>query len=432
VFPAPSETFVVDHAAGLLELGHEVSVVAERRPEPPQPAEAKVRDHALLEHVEYMTLPAEVEAELSVWPPWEHTWPPGASRPVRNARRVARAVPVALRTAASAPATTRRTLDSRSFGFQAASLSALHRLDRLLRVRRPVDVCHAHFGPVAQNIRFVRRLWRAPLVATFHGYDFSRWPLEHGPDVYAPLFAEVDVVTVNSEHARSRLVELGCPDHVLRRVNVGIDVSSFTERTPPRREGPLRLLTVGRLTEKKGHDTAIRAVARAIAQAGAEVVYDIVGDGDERAAVEAAVEEAGLRGVVRLHGAQPRPYVRRLLEEADVFVLASRTAANGDQEGTPVVLMEAQASCVPVVSTRHSGIPEIVADGVTGLLADEDDDAGIAAQLIRLFTDAAERERLGRNGREHIRACHDLSAINAHLCDIYRELQERGAPWAGA
>jgi colanic acid/amylovoran biosynthesis glycosyltransferase len=271
----------------------------------------------------------------------------------------------------------------------------------------------------------MRRLWRAPLVVTFHGYDFTRWPRQHGRDVYLPLFGEVDAVLVGSDYARARLVDLGCPEHLLHRVNVGIDLDAFPNpaRTPVN-SGPVRLLSVGRLTDKKGHDTTIRALARVLARTRTPLVLDVVGTGPCRPELERMVSELRLEEVVRFHGTQPADRVKELLAAADIFVLASRTAADGDQEGTPVALMEAQASGLPVVSTRHSGIPEIVVDGETGYLVEENNAEQVADCLVRLIDDEHDRARLGEKGREHIRAHHSLRSTTRAVLDIYESLAD--------
>lgn len=422
-FPVVSETFILDQITGLLDLGHQVDVYARWSPDPSAPLHPNVAAYDLLRRTTYVD--EEIPPESGYWdlpahPADGQTWLPGADAPVQNRARLAAAVPVVARCRTVAPDATTEVLDVDEYGEQAESLSALYRLDVLASLRRSYDVIHAHFGPVARSFRFVTRLWQAPLIVTFHGYDFSAWPRRHDPGVYARLFPSVAAVTVNSEYARGRLIDLGCPADLVHRLNVGVDVRqcSFRARQWARGE-PLRLLTVARLTDKKGHETALRAVARLRDETGLRIRYDIVGAGPLADRLLAMVGTLGLEEDVRFHGAQPADVVRRFMAEAHLFLLASQTAADGDQEGTPVVLLEAQASGLPVVSTEHSGIPEIVKHGVTGYLVPEGGHDAMAAAIGGLVERPADWPRMGARGRAHVARHHDAGSLLYDLVQLY-------------
>jgi colanic acid/amylovoran biosynthesis glycosyltransferase len=181
---------------------------------------------------------------------------------------------------------------------------------------------------------------------------------------------------------------------------------------------PVRVLTVGRLVEKKGIDLGIQAVAT-VRSRGVELRYDVVGEGPLREPLDELVRNLGLADVVRLHGARDGPYVRKRLAEAHLFLLPSRTAANGDQEGTPVSLMEAQACGLPILSTRHSGIPEVVAGGQSGLLVPEGEAEALAEGLLTLLARADDWPEMGRRGREHVAREYDLDDWTDHLLALY-------------
>ena len=421
-FPCTSETFVSAQAAGLSRLGVSVRVLAERRPAQAEPVHPEVVASGLLARTTYLDLPPESEAGLSAWPPWAVCWPPGSPTPLRNVRRWISAAPPAARVARTSRRVLRASLDAREYGFAAASLATLHRADVVARFVGSVDVVHAHFGPVAANYAFVPQLLRVPLVATFHGYDFSQWPAQHGDHVYRGLFAAAGAVTVNSDHARRRLEALGCPAELIQRLNVGIDLNAHPFAPRFRRpHEPLRLVTVARLSPKKGHDIALEAVARLRATARIPLRYDVVGDGPLRPQVEARATELGLDDVVVFHGALASDAVARVLDTAHVFVLASRTAPNGDEEGTPVVLMEAQARGLPVVSTVHSGIPEVVVHGRSGRLAREGDADALARELQTLVEDSSSWPGMGAAGRAHIAEHFDAETLLRRLETIYQD-----------
>lgn len=365
-----SETFVVTQLLELERVGHEVSIVSQHRPRAADPEHDAARRSTLLRRATY------VDSEL-----------------------------------------------------HADSLD--------LRPSIPLepgdnDVLHAHFGPNARRFLFARAQARAPFVATFHGYDFSAQPAEHGTSMYARLFDVADAVTVNCEHARRQVVRLGCGTSTVHVVRVGIDCRAHEFRARRYATGrPLRILTVARLVEKKGHEVALRALASARA-ALPELRYDVVGDGPLAGSLADLVRRLGLEDVVRFHGALRDSDVRRLLARADVFVLASLTARSGDQEGTPVSLMEAQACGIPVLSTLHSGIPEVVQDGRSGLLVEEGDADALSAGLVRIVHEHDEWPRLGAAGRAYVEAEYDVRVCTAKLVDVYgvavRRYAERRAP----
>ena len=172
-----------------------------------------------------------------------------------------------------APRLAFQVLDRQEFGYQAASLSALLRLATLCRRPRQFDVLHAHFGPVGNSFRFARELWDAPLIVSFHGYDFSTVPRKEGARVYQKLFATADAVTVNSDYTRRQVETLGCPAARLHKLPVGLDPDAFPFRERALKPGePVRILTVARLTEIKGHAFVVRAVAK-LRELRAEVRY---------------------------------------------------------------------------------------------------------------------------------------------------------------
>jgi colanic acid/amylovoran biosynthesis glycosyltransferase len=183
---------------------------------------------------------------------------------------------------------------------------------------------------------------------------------------------------------------------------------------------PLRLLSVSRLVEKKGIADAIRALARA----AAPYEYVVAGDGPMRAELEALARTAGVAHRVRFVGAQTRAQVAALLRSADVFVAPSVTGADGDIEGIPVSIMEAMAVGLPVISTWHSGIPELVDDGVSGMLVPEHDVAALADRLGTM-ADPCVRARMGEAGRAIVEREFEIGALTERLEGHYRALVPR-------
>jgi len=164
-----------------------------------------------------------------------------------------------------------------------------------------------------------------------------------------------------------------------------------------------RIGTLGRLVEKKGVDDLLRAVAL-LAKAGVAVDLDIAGDGPLREQLEALARELGVLDQVTFIGSLDHTAVAAWLRSLDVFALACKADANGDMDGIPVVLMEAMSQRVPVVSTRLSGIPELVVHRETGLLGEPADPQGLADALQLLLRDHDLRQRLADAAARHVEA----------------------------
>ena len=377
-FPAVSETFVTDQARRLAEAGHEVVVVGSA------PA---VAGH----------LPPVLEGRVRT------------RRPVAGSLpgRVVGAVAAVLRVARRSP---RR-------GWRLAL--ALTRADAPLGLAvwaeplvlaGEVDAVISHFGWNARRAAQVRpALGDASLVAVLHGADLSSWAGDDGPGRFGPVFAGTDLLLPVSERWREQLLAWGAAPERVAVHRVGIDLHRIE---PGERAAghPVRLLSIARLVEKKGIADAVRAVALV-----PDVAYDVIGDGPLRSDLESLIEALGVTDRVRLLGSQPPAEVARHLQRTDVLVAPSVTAADGDQEGIPVAIMEAMAAGLPVVSTFHSGIPELVEHGVTGLLVGEGDVEGLAAALRALVAEPERRQAMGAAGRGAVAARHDAETLAREL-----------------
>lgn len=289
---------------------------------------------------------------------------------------------------------------------------------------RGVQHVHAHFAThPAVAALVVHRLTGIPFSFTAHGSDLhvDRRMLDR--KVEAAAFA-----IAISEFNRQIMVR-ECGEAVRDKIHVvhcGVDPSVFT----PRAAGasattPLRLLCVASFEEVKGHRYLVEACAL-LRDRGVHFSCDLVGDGPQRAAVAALVNSARLGDSVHLHGSLPRPDVSRMMAAADVFCLPSVPTRDGKREGIPVVLMEAMASGVPVVSSRLSGIPELVEDGASGILVEPRDSAALAAALEALAGDAVQRARLGQAGRRRVEAHFNLHTNARRLALLFT----RNAPAA--
>ncbi|MFH1403622.1 MAG: glycosyltransferase [Candidatus Altiarchaeota archaeon] len=288
---------------------------------------------------------------------------------------------------------------------------------------RGFDVIHAHFGFNGSLSLCLKKMGvKGKIVTAFHGYDISML-VRQGIVDYGDLFREGDLFLPVSEHFKDRLVELGCDEGRIIVHPMGVDLDKFRYRGVVYEPGGrLRLITVGRLTDKKGYKYSIRAVGKLVSE-GRDVEYTIVGDGDGRRVLESLVSELCLEGRVRFEGKASHDEVAGMMNEADVFVLASHMSKLGDEEGIPSAIKEASAIGLPVVATLHGGIPEIIEDGVNGLLVPERDADAIAERIAYLMDNPGIWEGMCIKAREVVEEKYDIRKLSERLVRIYESIK---------
>jgi colanic acid/amylovoran biosynthesis glycosyltransferase len=223
---------------------------------------------------------------------------------------------------------------------------------------------------------------------------------------------------------QQRLVEIGCPSEKIVVVRCGIPVDEFSfdpETRRARDSDALRFLIVARLVEVKGVEYTLQAFAR-VNYLYPKTSLVVIGDGPEKATLVGLTRRLDLNGSVKFLGQAPNSVVRQHMQESDVFVLSSVTTADGKPDSAPVVLMEAQACGLPVISTAYSAIPEIVLDGESGFLVPEKDVAALADRMIHLVEHPAQRLSMGDRGRAHIQANFNIQDEGDKLDGIYQGL----------
>lgn len=291
------------------------------------------------------------------------------------------------------------------------------------------DVLLAHFGRLGLKWLPVAAAARRPISVFFHGRDASE-VLLRTPRIYNGLFASGAGMIANCEYMKARLVAAGAPAErvtvVLNGVNEEIAAAPGTPALESR-----RIVTIARLMPKKGLDDSIAAFARAQAALGGAWRYEVIGGGPLRDELERAARAAGVGGLVALRGMLPRAETLARLREAAIFVLASKVPPSGDAEGTPNSVIEAAVLGIPVVATRHAGIPELLPPeaGSEGFLVEEGDVAALAAAIGRLATDGALRRRWGERCAAFARPRH---SPRAHVEALVAALGKARVPepWA--
>jgi colanic acid/amylovoran biosynthesis glycosyltransferase len=386
-FPKLSQTFVVERVLGLLRMGWDVHVLCERSPRSEWARHPHLRGADLRERVHV-------------------SWPHG--------RAAAVLLPLGLvALCIGRPRRTIAYLRAAWPRFGARSLVRLYRDAQLVRLAP--DVIHFEFGTLARSRAHVGALLGARTLVSFAGADVNLTGLDD-PSFYAEVWRTIDAAHAPSEDNRRQALARGCPPDLPFAViapvmNLGRFEPSGRDPAPISANEPLRLVSVGRLHPKKGFDDALRAV-RMVIDRGVPCVLRIVGEGAERDALLALRGELGLEGAVELTGPIPWEQVREQLRWADVFVHAATS------EGFGIVVTEAQATAIPVVTTDAEGLAENVVDRVTGFVVARREPGALADRIAELGRDPELRRRMGESGR--IRAQTEFGADR--LLQRYAEL----------
>jgi len=254
---------------------------------------------------------------------------------------------------------------------------------------------HAHFADRAATVALVAsRLLGVPYSVTAHANDIYVKPVLLAEKIAGAVFTAT-CTAFNKTYLEGLL-----GDEARRKIHCiyhGLDMRKYqpTARVPARR--PI-LLSVGQLKEKKGFSCLVKA-CQILRESGADFECWIVGEGPLRGALTRQIDELGLSEIVHLKGSLPHEDVVECYRRASMFVLPCVVGGDGDRDGIPNVILEAMAMQLPVVSTRHSGIPEAIENGVSGLLVPPGDDVALAGAIGRLLANPADTNRLGKAGR---------------------------------
>lgn len=300
------------------------------------------------------------------------------------------------------------------------------------------QILHSHFGHIGWQNLAVPAQTGMKHVVTFYGVDVNMLPTQ-SPKWrlrYAELFSKVDLILCEGSHMARCIVALGCPEDKVRIQHLGVDVEAIPFQPRQYAAGaPLKILIAASFREKKGIPDAIAAVGRLRESSNFPIELTIIGDAGshprelhEKSHILAAIERWGLQGSTRLLGYQKH---QAMLEEAykhHIFLSPSVTASDGDTEGgAPVSLIEMVASGMPIVSTLHCDIPEIVPHGQVGLLAEEHDVECLERHLRWYAENPQSWAGMLEAGREHVEREYGLKSQTEKLVYYYRQLLEGNA-----
>jgi len=289
---------------------------------------------------------------------------------------------------------------------------------QMARRAGPFDIVHCQFATLAlpmMSLIKARLLRTRALIVHLRGYDITTFVDTHGKDVYRSLFKEVDLFIANCEYFKKRAVALGCDAAKIEVIGSPLDATRFC---PPRNRRPYRqrsldVVAVGRLVAKKGFATAIDAVEIA-RKRGLDLHLTILGDGPLRQEIQDQIEQASLQQFVTLTGRATQTQIVAALHRADIALAPSVRDATGNEDAPVNTLKEAMATGLPVVATRHGGIPELLKHDENGLLVEEYDSEGLADALLDLASRPQDWTAMGDAGRARTLATYERGRV----CDL--------------
>ncbi|MBW7880382.1 MAG: glycosyltransferase [Anaerolineae bacterium] len=289
-----------------------------------------------------------------------------------------------------------------------------------------VNIIHAHFGRAGVLALPAVQKTRLPLITSFYGYDISQYGQRADwKHKYQELFSVSSAILCLGTRMRQVVTALGCPEQKAHIHHLGVDIREieYHSRAWDGRH-PLRVLIAAAFRPKKGIPVGLKALARLseILPVQITIIGDALDVPDsvvEKQRILSEIDQLGLKSITTLMGAQP---YKTLLEQAynhHVFLAPSITAPDGDTEGTPMVLADMAATGIPIVSTDHADIPELIVDKETGLLADEGNVDSLLDRLVWLTEHQSDWERMTRAGRQHIEAEFSRSTQARRMESLY-------------
>lgn len=399
-FPVLSQTFILNQITGLIENGHEVDIYA--APSHEVKMHSEIKKFNLMAHTYYLPTPSK-----------------------NHVITLLRSLRITFINSWKYPILMKWLFQGFNYNkeFSLPAWLTPYIVAPFLSKKR-YDILYCHFGPNGLKGVLLKKLGltKAKIVTSFHGYDITKYLQDYEKNPYKNLFDIGDLFLPISENWQNKLIDLGCDEQKIIVHRMGVDCNKFS-LTPryPSADGQVRIVTIARLVEKKGVEYGIRAIAK-LAKANQSIEYNIIGDGPLTSHLQEIIKKLGVESTVKLLGWKEQDEVIEILNNSHILLAPSVTSQDGDQEGIPVVLMEAMAMGLPVISTQHSGIPELVQDAVTGFLAPERDVDVLADKLNYLIEHPELWLKMGQAGRRHIEEYYNIHKLNQQLVNIFQKL----------
>ncbi|RKQ29673.1 glycosyltransferase [Oceanobacillus halophilus] len=288
--------------------------------------------------------------------------------------------------------------------------------------KHDVGILHAHHAQLGMLLLPFKKKTELPLVTSIRGRDATLADQPVGyMDGAKKLFEEGDLFLPVCEYLAERIIDWGCPPEKIKVLYGGVDLEQFKFRPPDVIGNSQNILSMGRLVEKKGHHILMKAFDK-VRENFPKATLTIIGGGVMEEELRNLAKELNLGDSFQLLNKIPKALVQEKMQNADLFVAASMVASNGDVEGIPNTVKEAMATGLPVVSTTHAGIPELVTNNKDGLLVEENNVDELAEALEFMLLNRPLWESYALNARDKVERLFDQQKQLAEQARIYDEL----------
>ncbi|PIN91697.1 colanic acid biosynthesis glycosyltransferase WcaL [Candidatus Pacearchaeota archaeon CG10_big_fil_rev_8_21_14_0_10_31_9] len=393
-FPKMTETFILNQITGLIDEGYDLKIVSLNKSKDTEIAE-EVKKYNLLEKTEYINVPRDKKTRLK------------------------KAINLVLRNLALHPVKTLKSINFFKYGKVALTLNPLYVNMFFLRMKEEFDIIHCHFGQrglYGANLKDIGI--KGKLITSFYGGDLSYFVKQTNKNIYKPLVNNGDLFLPLCSDFGDRLLKLGFDKEKIKVHHIGINLDKFSGIKHNFTEKETIIMTIARMVEKKGHKYLIEALPNII-KSKKNVKCIFVGSGELKESLVSLAKKLGVDKNIEFQDSVSSDKLPKLYAQAGIYVLPSNTTADGDSEGTPASIVEACASGLPIVSTYHAGIPEIVIDKVSGFLVNEKDSNNLAEKIIYLINKPKLMKDMGKVGREYVNKEYDIKIQSKKLIDHY-------------
>jgi colanic acid/amylovoran biosynthesis glycosyltransferase len=407
LFPCPSETFVLSQIKGALDRGVDARIFARDKAANFELSESSEKYH-LKKRTTYYGKGLDI-----------------ASCP--KVSRIFTALKIYLKSSKSTRRTLLKSLNYKKFGKKAFSLQCFYMAYSFSNIGlEDFDVVHCQFGTIGQIAAVLKEVGiiQGSIITSFHGYDLSVYLDKVSDNPYTRLFRCGELFLPISLFWKQKLIKLGCPEDKIIVHRMGVEIDKFRFQPRAQKEGNfiVRIISVGRMVEKKGFEYGIRAFAR-LYPSHPNLRYLVVGDGELMKYLKSLAKNLGVNKAVSFIGWKEPKEIINLMSGSDIYIAPCVTASNGDQEGIPMVIMEAMALGLPVISTYHTGIPELIENGISGYLVPERDVDLLSNRLEDLIQNNHIWDKLAIAGRTKVEKEYNSKIQNDLLVDLYTRNQ---------
>jgi colanic acid/amylovoran biosynthesis glycosyltransferase len=282
--------------------------------------------------------------------------------------------------------------------------------------KNEIDLIFAEYGPSGVEMMEISKKTQIPLLVHFHGYDAYRDDIlaSYGKK-YTELFGIAKVIVVVSAHMRSHLIGLGCEPSKLHVMPCGIDTKIFQISNSAPRE--LVFVSCSRFVEKKAPDITIKAFAKILAKIPSAKLT-MIGEGELHEESKGLAEKLGVKHAIQFTGKLKQDKIASIYNQAFAFIQPSLTTAQNDAEGSPLTILEAGACGLPVISTKHGGISDVIIDGETGFLVNENDIDALAQKMLLLAGNPALAFSMGKKACARVGENYSLESYTQKLVTL--------------